>query len=122
MLGLKWRSLLLAGAVAFTAAAFASSSADAAWGYRYGYAYRPAVVPVAVYRPSYVAPRFVAPVRRAYRPVVVAPVAPVVVSPYAARYRSYPSYSAGYGSYSSGYRGYGVSVNFGVAPVGYIGY
>ncbi len=121
MLGLKWRSLLLVGAVALTATTFASSSADAGWGYRYGYGYRPAVAPVRVYRPAYgyAVPRYVAPVRRVYRPVVVAPVvAPVTVSPYRAGYGSYPSY----GSYRAGYGGYGVSVNFGVAPVGYIGY
>jgi hypothetical protein len=124
MFGLKWRSLLFAGFVTLGAAVTCAPSADAGWGYGYGYSagYRGYAAPVYAYRPAYtyVAPRYVAPVRRLYRPVV--PVAPVVrVAPvYGA---GYPGYSP-YGVYSSGYRGYGtgISIGVGVAPVGYIGY
>jgi len=146
MLGLKWRSLLLAGAVALTGTTLSTPSADAGWGYGYGFGYRPVVVPARVYRPAYryssrryAAPRYVAPVRHLYRPVV--PIAPIAVVPYHSGFGAYPNHGLyrsgygsgfsgrglGYGGYRSGFGGYGVGgygvgVNVGVSRVGYFGY
>lgn len=112
MIGMKWRSVLLAGAVLLASSAFVPAKTEAGWGYGF---YRPPVV--RAYRPR-VAYR---PVVRAYRPVVAVPY--VVPAPRAI-YRAPVSYRAGYSSYYGGYGYGGVSVNvgYGVAPVGYIGY
>lgn len=114
MIGMKWRSVMLAGAVLMATSAFVPEKAEAGWGYGF---YRPPVV--RAYRPR-VAYR---PVVRAYRPVV-APVPYVVPVPRPV-YRPAVPYHAGYSPYYSGYRGYGgvsVNIGYGVAPVGYIGY
>lgn len=115
MIGMKWRSILLAGAMLLASSVFMSAKTEAGWGYGY---YRAPVV--RAYRPR-VAYR---PVVRAYRPVVAVPYVvpaprPVYRTPV---YRAPVPYHAGYSSYYGGYGGVSVNIGYGVAPVGYIGY
>jgi hypothetical protein len=116
MIGMKWRSILLAGVVLLATTAFVSEKTEAGWGYGF---YRPPVVrsfrPRVAYRP----------VVRAYRPVItpvpyMVPVPRPVYGPavpYRSGYRGYSPYYSGYG-----YGGVSVNLGYGVAPVGYIGY
>lgn len=117
MTGLKLRRVMMVGAIALSFAAFTPQKSEAGWGYGF---YR---APVRAYRPA-VRYRPVVPVAVVPR-AVYRPIAPVAVVPHYSGYRGYSPYYSGYRGYSpytSGYRGVGVSVGFGIAPVGYIGY
>lgn len=130
MTRIKFRWVFMAGAVLLGSLTVTPQKTQAGW----GYAYR---APVRAYRHAY---RPAVPYRRAVASVVVPravyrPVAPVVAAPYHSGYRGYsPSYPAyrgyspytsgyrGYSPYTSGYRGLNVTIGYGVAPVGYLGY
>lgn len=110
MIGMKWRSILLAGAVLMASSAFMPAKTEAGWGYGF---YRAPVV--RAYRPRVV----YRPVVRAYRPVVAVPYVAPAPRPV---YQVPTPYQAGYSSYYGGYGGVSVNIGYGVAPVGYIGY